>query len=366
MTEQRFFVEINGHCVGAGYPTYVVAEISCNHHKDFNKAVAILRAAKQAGADAVKLQTYTPDTITLNSKKSYFEIKGGNTWGGRTLYDLYQEAYTPWEWQPRLKKIAQEEGIDLFSSPFDPSAVDFLEDMGVPAYKVSSFEIVDIPLIQKIAKTGKPIILSTGLATFEEISEAVQAARDAGAGQIVVLKCTSDYPALPRDMNLSAIPYLSKALKVPTGLSDHTRGVEIAQAAVALGACMIEKHLILARADGGPDVGFSLEPDEFRQMVQGIRAVEEAIGNPTYILSPREENNRCFRRSLFIVAQVKAGELFTEKNVRSVRPSNGLPPKYLSVVLGKRAARDIERGTPLSWDLVESERKAEHAESTAR
>jgi len=354
MKEKIPFIEINGRRIGKGHPTYVVAELSCNHGGNFEKAAALVRAAKQAGADAVKLQTYKPETITLDSTQEHFKINKGTPWDGQTLYQLYGKAHTPWDWQPKLKRAAEEIGIDLFSSPFDDTAVDFLEKMGVPAYKVASFEIVDIPLIRRIAQTGKPIILSTGLANFLEITEAVEAARAAGARQIALLKCTSKYPAQPSDMNLSAIPHLANALHLPVGLSDHTMGTEVAQAAVALGACILEKHLILSRADGGPDAGFSLEPDEFQAMVRGIRAVEQAIGSPDAPISAEEALNRCFRRSLFVVEQVKAGEPFTTENVRSIRPAEGLAPKHLPIVLGKKAARDIEKGTPLAWDMMTS------------
>ncbi len=367
MREQKTFIEINGRKIGAGHPAYLVAEISCNHGGSFEQAAELIRAAKKAGADAAKLQTYTPDTITLDSDRPEFKIGKGSPWAGRTLHDLYKEAHTPWEWQPKLKKVAAEAGIDLFCSPFDPTAVDFLEKMGVPAYKVSSFEIVDIPLIQRIAKTGKPMILSTGLANLREIAEAVKTARESGAKQIALLKCTSGYPATPSDMNLLTIAHLAKTFHAPAGLSDHTLGTEVALAAVALGACIVEKHLILSRAKGGPDAGFSLEPQEFAAMVKGIRMVEQAIGSPDYKATPEEEKNRVFRRSLFVVADIKEGEIFTERNVRSIRPAHGLPPKELPVVLGKKAARDIAKGTPLSWDMVvsRSEKKV-HAEPVAR
>ena len=361
MTQPTPAIKIRGRTIGAEAATYIVAEMSCNHLGQFDTAVELIKAAQRAGADAIKLQTYTPETITLNVQEGPFSIKSGNTWAGRTLYDLYREASTPWEWQPKLQRVAREVGIELFSSPFDESAVDFLETMGVPAYKVASFELVDIPLIQRLAKTGKPMILSTGLATFAEITEAVYAAREAGATQIALLKCTSEYPTHPKHMNLAAIPRLSRALHVPVGLSDHTLGLEIAEAAVALGACIIEKHLTLSRAAGGPDAGFSLEPQEFQAMVQGIRRVEEAIGNADYAIFPEEERNRCFRRSLFVVEDVKIGEMLTRQNIRSIRPADGLPPKYLPLVLGKRATQDISRGTPLRWDLVSGHgRRLEH------
>ncbi len=352
MTPAAPAIKINGRLIGPGHPVYVIAELSCNHRGNFEKATQLIRAAKKAGADAVKLQTYTPDTITLRSDKPHFQIQEGTNWSGRTLYDLYQEAFTPWEWQPKLQKIAHEEGIDLFCSPFDETAVDFLEKLAMPAYKVSSFEIIDLPLIQRIARTGKPILLSTGLATSVEILEAVEAAREAGATKIAVLKCTSSYPAQPKEMNLAAMSRLSAALRVPVGLSDHSLGTDVAIAAAAIGACIIEKHLILSKKDGGPDAGFSLEPEEFAAMVTGIRAAEQAIGSEEMTVSSEEAKNRCFRRSLFVVEEIQAGELFTKKNVRSIRPGFGLAPKNLPLVLGKKAARDLERGTPLSWEMI--------------
>lgn len=341
--------------VGNGHPVYVIAELSANHNQKFDQAVRIIEEAKRAGADAIKLQTYTADTITMKSDKSYFRVGGGTLWDGRFLHDLYNEAYTPWEWQPRLKKVADDLGLDLFSSPFDPSAVDFLEKMNVPAYKVASFELVDIPLIQKMAATGKPLIMSTGMATEEEIEEAVQAARHAGATQIALLKCASAYPAAPEEMNLRTIPELSRRFGVIAGLSDHTMGVAVPVAAVALGARIIEKHITLSRSDPGPDSAFSLEPDEFKAMVDGVRVTEKSLGTVHFGCSPKEANGRTFRRSLFVVQDIKAGEPFTSENVRSIRPAHGLHTRHLGEVLGKRAATDIERGTPLSWDLIAAE-----------
>jgi N-acetylneuraminate synthase len=331
---------------------YIIAEMSANHGQDFDQAMQIIRAAKAAGADAVKLQTYTPDTLTLDCDNQHFRIAGGTLWDGRTLYELYGEAYQPWEWQPKLKAAADELELDLFSSPFDLSAVDFLETMSVPAYKVASFEIVDLPLIEKIARTGKPIILSTGMATAEEIEEALQTARRAGATQIALLKCTSAYPASPEEMNLRAIPWMANKFDLPVGLSDHTTGIAAPVAAVALGACIIEKHFTLSRAAGGPDSAFSLEPEEFRAMVEALRCAEKALGKSQLGVSAQEAKSRAFRRSLFVVADVKAGEEFTTKNVRSIRPNHGLHTRHLQEVLGSRAARDIARGTPLSWQLM--------------
>lgn len=343
---------INNRRIGEGNPVYIVAEISANHGHDYERAVQLLEVAKEAGADAVKLQTYTPDTMTIDSDRPYFRIGGGTLWDGRTLHDLYGDAYTPWEWQPRLKEVAGRLGLDLFSTPFDSTAVDFLEEMGVPAHKVASFELVDLPLIEKIAGTGKPIIMSTGMATLGEIEEAVRAARGAGNTQLALLKCTSAYPALPQSMNLRSIPHLAEAFGVPAGLSDHTLGTAVPVAAVTLGACIIEKHFTLSRNAPGPDTAFSLEPEEFRAMVEAIRVAETALGEVRYGGDPEEEKSRAFRRSLFVVRDVKAGEVFTEENVRSIRPGHGLPPKHLKEVLGQKAAEDLARGTPLSWKHV--------------
>ena len=337
-----------------GHPNlaYVIAELSANHHQEYSRALRTIEAAKQAGADAVKLQTYTADTITLKCDRESFRVGGGTPWDGRSLHDLYSEAYTPWEWQPRLKDAANALGLDLFSSPFDATAVDFLEKMDVPAYKVASFELVDLPLIKKIARTGKPLIMSTGMATTEEIEEAIQAARGEGATQIALLKCTSAYPAAAEEMNLRTIPELSRRFDVPTGLSDHTLGIAVPVAAVALGACIIEKHLTLSRSEPGPDSAFSLEPQEFKAMVDAVRVAEKALGEVHFGCSPHELNNLAFRRSLFVVEDVKRGDLFTDENVRSIRPGHGLHTRHLPEILGQHAARDIERGTPLRWDLV--------------
>jgi pseudaminic acid synthase len=350
MTKQ---MKIGSRSIGPGHPVYVVAELSANHHQDFDQAVRIIHAAKDAGADAVKLQTYTADTITIRSDREEFRISGGTLWDGRTLYELYGEAYTPWEWQPKLKQVADNLGLDLFSSPFDPSAVDFLEKMNVPAHKLASFELVDIPLIQKLARTGKPLIISTGMATLEEIEEAMQTARQAGATQIALLKCTSAYPAPPDEMNLRSIPELASRFGVPVGLSDHTSGISVPVAAVALGACIIEKHITLSRTLKGPDSAFSLEPQEFKAMVDAVRVAERAMGQVLFGVSAHESGSRIFRRSLFVVEDTKRGELFNADNVRSIRPAHGLHTRHLAEVLGRRAARDIERGTPLSWELID-------------
>ena len=345
-------IEIGRRRIGAGEPVYCIAEVSANHNQDFETAVRIVRAAKDAGADSVKLQTYTPDTITIQSNRECFQVGGGTLWDGRSLYDLYKEAYTPWEWQPKLKKVADDLGMQCFSSAFDASAVDFLETMNVPAHKVASFELVDLPLIQKMASTGKPLIMSTGMATLEEIEEAVRTARRAGATQIALLKCTSAYPAPADEMNLRTIPELARRFDVPVGLSDHTIGIAVPVAAVSLGACIIEKHLTLSRTAGGPDSAFSLEPEEFRAMVEGVRTAERALGSVHFGVSELESRSRVFRRSLFVVRDLKKGELFTSENVRSIRPGDGLHTRHLAEVLGKTAALDIAQGTPLSWDLV--------------
>lgn len=344
-------MQITHHTIAPGHPVYIIAELSANHHQDYEQAVALVHAAKQVGADAVKLQTYTPDTITLDSDKPYFQIEG-TIWAGRNLHDLYGEAYTPWDWQPRLKQVANDLGMDLFSSPFDVTAVQFLQAMDVPAFKIASFELNDIPLIRAVAQTGKPTIMSTGMATLSEIDEAVRAFRDAGGTELALLRCTSAYPADPAEARLNIIPHLAQTFGVPTGLSDHTMGLEIPIAATAVGARLIEKHLTLSRAVPGPDSKFSLEPDEFKAMVSAVRTTERALGHIEYGAVPSEHKSLVFRRSLFVVADIRAGEVFTADNVRSIRPGHGLHTRHLDVVLGRRAARDIERGTPLAWDLL--------------
>jgi N-acetylneuraminate synthase len=345
-------LRINRRNIGAGSSSYIVAELSANHHQDFEQAKRIVCAAKDAGADAIKLQTYTPDTITISSERAEFRVSGGTLWDGRTLHDLYAEASMPWEWQPALKKLAEDLGLDCFSSPFDATAVDFLERMNVPAYKVASFELVDIPLLQKMARTGKPMIISTGMATVDEIEEALRAARDAGATEIALLKCTSAYPAPEEEMNLRTIPEMARRFDVPVGLSDHTMSIAVPVAAVALGACVIEKHLTVSRSTPGPDSAFSLEPHEFKAMVEAVRTTEKALGEIHFGLSENEQASRAYRRSLFVVEDLACGEVFSEKNIRSIRPGNGLHPRHLPEVLGKSAARGIKRGTPLTWEVV--------------
>ncbi len=346
-------ITINNHPIGPGYPTYIVAEMSANHNQSFERAIKIIEAAKESGADAVKLQTYTPDTITIDCDNEYFQIKGGTLWDGRNLYNLYGEAYTPWEWQPKLKEVADKLGLDLFSTPFDPTAVDFLEQMNVPAYKVASSEVVDLPLIQKIAATGKPVIMSTGMATLGEIDAAVKTVRETGNHQLTLLKCTAAYPALPQEMNLRTIPHLAETFDAPVGLSDHTRGIESPIVAVGFGACLIEKHFTLSGDDPGPDSAFSLDPQEFKAMVEAVRTAEKALGKIRYGISGRENISQKYRRSLFIVANVQTGEEFTAKNVRSIRPGQGLPPGSLSDVIGRQARRNLKKGTPLRWDMIE-------------
>lgn len=344
--------QIAGRAIGAGQPVYIIAELSANHGQVYENAVRLVEAARDAGADAVKLQTYTPDTITIDSDRAEFRPSEGTLWSGTTLHGLYGKAYMPWDWQPGLKRHAESLGMHCFSSPFDPTAVDFLASMDVPAYKVASFELVDLPLVRRMAATGKPLVMSTGMATDEEIEEAVQAARGAGATAIALLKCSSAYPSPPDAMNLRAIPAMAERWRLPVGLSDHTIGESVPIAAVALGACIIEKHFTLSRAEATADAAFSLEPAEFRAMVEAVRMIERALGDGAIGPAPEELESRRFRRSLFVVEDVAAGEVLTERNVRSIRPGNGLHTRHYEAVLGRRAAVRIERGTPLSWDLV--------------
>ena len=332
---------------------FIVAELSANHNHNYDLAVQSIKAIKDCGADAVKVQTYTADTLTIDSDRDYFKIQQGTIWDGATLYQLYQTAYTPWEWQPKLKLLSEDMGLIFFSTPFDKSSVDFLENINVPAYKIASFEIVDIPLIEYTASKGKPIIISTGIATEEEIKDAVEACRRSGNDQIALLKCTSEYPAKIEDANLKMIPLLASKFNVTAGLSDHTLSTIVPIAAVAMGARIIEKHFILDKKIGGPDSSFSLEPSEFKKMVDEIRQVEKALVSVDFELSDKTKKNRTFARSLFAVMDIAAGELFTENNIRSIRPSNGLSPKYLKDILGKRALVNIEKGTPLNWSLIE-------------
>lgn len=343
--------------IGVHRPCFIVAEVSGNHNQSFDRAVEIIKAVAETGADAVKLQTYTADTITIKSDKPWFRVGEGDKpdfWKGKTLYELYEIAYTPWDWQPRLKKIAEDLGLVFFSTPFDHTAVDFLEGMNVPCYKVASFEVVDIPLLKKIAQTGKPVIISSGPSSLGEIDLALTTLRENGAKDIVLLHCISAYPAKPENMRLKTIQDLQKRFHVEVGLSDHSMGIEISIAARVLGACMIEKHVTLKRAEGGVDSDFSLEPQELKELVRSIRNVEKAMGEPSYdSWSPQELEEKKYRRSLFAVEHIKKGEVFTEKNVRSIRPGAGLHPKFYEEILGKKAKQDIERGTPLSQDFIE-------------
>jgi len=348
-------ITIAGRPIGAGHPCYIVAELSANHHQRFDKAVELVRAARAAGADAVKLQTYTPDTITIDCDSPHFRIGAGTLWAGKTLHALYGEAYTPWEWHRPLMELAESLGMACFSSPFDATAVDFLEALGMPAYKIASFELVDLPLIRRVARTGKPMIMSTGMASLGEIAEAVGAARAAGARELGLLACSSAYPSPPEAINLRRIPDLAARFQAVTGLSDHTLGIAVPTASVALGASVIEKHFCLSRAEPGPDSAFSLEPDEFLAMAEAVRTAEKALGGAEYGASAAEQASQVFRRSLFVVEDVKAGERFTSDSVRSIRPGSGLHTRHLDEVLGRRAARDIVRGTPLTWDLVLSD-----------
>ena len=346
-------IKISNRKIGSNESTFIIAELSANHLQNFDIAVDTIKAMKESGADAVKLQTYTPDTITIDSDNEYFQIKQDSLWDGKTLYQLYQEAFTPWEWQPKLKQIAEELGLICFSSPFDKTSVDFLEEMNVPAYKVASFEITDIPLIEYIASKGKPVIISTGIATLADIEEAVHACRRTGNDQIALLKCTSAYPAPLEESNLRTIPNIADTFKTVVGLSDHTLGISAPIASVALGAKIIEKHFILNRKMGGPDAAFSIEPHEFKSMVEAVRDVEKALGTVNYDLTEKTKKSREFSRSLFVVEDIKAGELLTEENVKSIRPGFGLHPRYLEQIIGKNARTDVKRGTPLDWDLIE-------------
>ncbi|MFH0770607.1 MAG: pseudaminic acid synthase [Candidatus Peregrinibacteria bacterium] len=346
-------IRIGERTIGPGHPIYIIAEMSANHGQSEEKAVEIIRAMKEAGADAVKLQTYTPDTMTIRCDRPEFCIGKGTLWEGKTLHALYGEAYTPWEWQPRLKHLAGELGMDCFSTPFDATAADFLEKMDVPAYKIASFELVDLPLIEHAARKRKPMILSTGMATAEEIRDAVDTIRAAGNDHICLLKCTSAYPSPPEEMNLRTIPDMAERFSVPVGLSDHSLSVTIPVAAAALGACVIEKHFCLSRSKPGPDAAFSLEPEEFKQMVDAVRTAERALGTVTYERTKHEIASIVFRRSLFAIQDIAEGEVLTDRNVRSIRPGHGLPPKEWDRVRGKRARTRIGRGTPLQWELLE-------------
>ena len=344
-------VKIDGRKIGPGEPCYIVAEMSANHNQSLQRALDILDAAKESGADAVKVQTYRPDTITIRCDNKFFRIEDG-PWAGQTLYELYEKAHMPWEWHAGLMEKAASLGLTLFSSPFDVTAVDFLEELGITAYKVASFELVDIPLLEYIAATGKPMIVSTGMATLGEIESAVGSILSKGNGQVILLKCVSAYPAKPEEMNLRTMGNMAEAFGVPVGVSDHSVGSEVPICAVALGAGMVEKHFTLSRKDEGPDATFSMEPDEFKKMVRAIRSAEKAIGEVSYTLTPEESTQRIFRRSLFVTRDVRAGERVTPDNVRSIRPAFGLPPHYLGMVMGRRFKTDVSMGTPMTLDLI--------------
>lgn len=343
--------QIAGRSIGPDHSPYIIAELSGNHNGSLDRALALVDAAATTGADAVKLQTYTADTITLDVDRPEFRISGG-LWDGRYLHELYQEASTPWDWHAALFARAREHGMHVFSSPFDHTAVDFLEALDAPAYKIASFELVDTPLIGKVAATGKPVIMSTGIANYAEIEDACRAARDGGADGFALLHCISAYPAKPETMRLGTIQSLAGAFGVPIGLSDHTLGSAVAVAAIAMGACIVEKHMTLKRSDGGPDAEFSLEPDEFRQLVEDCRTAHAAMGPAQHNRKGVGGANAQFRRSLYVTADVAAGDVLDASNVRSVRPGNGLAPKHLDAVLGRTATRDLARGEPLDWSMV--------------
>lgn len=344
-------MEINGRIIGDGHPAYIIAEMSANHAGSLERALELIHVAKDAGADCVKIQTYTADTMTIDCHNEYFQIEKG-TWEGENLYGLYQKAYTPWEWQEQLRDEAAKVGIDFLSTPFDPRSVDFLEDLGVHFYKIASFELVDIPLLEYVAAKNKPIIMSTGMGTLEEIQEAVDAIYSTGNRQLALMKCSSAYPAKPEEMNLRTMQDLKERFGVPVGLSDHSMGAFSAATAVAMGANLIEKHFCISRAVKNPDSSFSMEPQEFREMVEQVREVEKAMGSVQYGVSRQEESNACFRRSLFVVEDIAAGEVLTPEKIRSIRPAYGLKPKHYQEVLGRTAKRALRRGTPLSFDDI--------------
>jgi len=344
-------MQIKGRTIGEGNPSYIIAEMSANHAGSIEMAKEIIHAAKEAGADCIKIQTYTPDTITMDCDSRYFHIDNG-TWAGETLYHLYSQAYMPWEWQPVLKEEADKTGIDFFSSPFDNTAVDFLEGIGVKFYKIASFELVDIPLIKYIASKGKPVIMSTGMASLAEIDNAVRAARETGNSQLALLRCASAYPAVTDQMNLRTMQNMGEVFGVPVGLSDHSMGSVGAVAAIALGASIIEKHFCIDRSVRSPDALFSMEPSEFKQMVDDIRQAEKAIGTVSYGVTEQEKDNIAFRRSVFCVEDIKKGEILSEKNIRIIRPGYGMAPKYYGQALGQVALCDIKRGMPVQLDMI--------------
>lgn len=344
-------IKIKDREIGEGQPCYIIAEMSANHAGDLGRAIEIIHAAKECGADCIKIQTYTADTMTIDCNKKYFQITAG-TWKGENLYKLYQKAATPWEWQVHLKEEAEKVGIDFLSTPFDKTAVDFLEEIGVDFYKIASFEIVDIPLLKYVASKKKPIIMSTGMASLGEIEEAVNTIKEQGNNDICLLKCSSAYPAIPEQMNIKTMRHLQETFRVPVGLSDHSIGSVSAIVAVAMGASIIEKHFCLSRKIKNPDSTFSMEPAEFKQMVEEVRAAEKAIGTVNYSIMDNEKVSLSHRRSIFVVKDIKKGEMFTEENIRIIRPADGLEPKYFDEVLNKKASHDIEKGTPLKWEMI--------------
>ncbi len=345
-------MEINGRKIGEGHPTYIVAEMSSNHNQDFEVAVEIVRKAKEAGADAIKLQTYRPESLTIPCDNEYFTISEG-TWKGKNLFELYKESSMPYEWQPRLREVAEEVGIDFFSTVFDKEGVQFLEKLEVLVHKISSFEMNDLELIEEVASTGKPMIISTGMAKLSEIERAVTTAREAGCRQLLLLKCNSSYPADPSDMNLRTIPHLAQTFDLPVGLSDHTRGTAVPTIAVTLGASMVEKHFTLSRLSGGPDSSFSLEPDELRELVTSVRLAEKSLGEVSYGPTEEEQSSLVFRRSLFAIEDIDKEERLTRENIAPIRPGFGLPPRCIEIVLGRKAVKAIRRGTPLDWGLID-------------
>lgn len=347
-------VKIGSHMIGDGYPTYIIAEMSANHAGDLEYAKQIIKEAKACGADCIKIQTYTPDTMTIDCNNKYFQIEEG-TWKGENLYHLYEKAYTPWEWQKELKEEANRVGLDFFSTPFDKTSVDFLESIDCEFYKIASFELIDIPLIKYIASKGKPIIISTGMGSLEEIHEAVAAIKNEGNKDIILLKCSSAYPAVTSDMNLKTITNMKEIFHIPVGLSDHSMGSVGAITAVALGANVIEKHFCLSRKIKNPDSSFSMEPEEFKSMVSDIRCTEKAIGGISYQVTDDEKDNLKFRRSIFVTKDMKKGDRLTEDNIKIIRPSFGIEPKYYDDVLGKTVLKDISRGTPLTFKLIDME-----------
>ncbi len=345
-------IYIGGKRIAADSPTFIVAEMSANHLQDYDRAVRILHAAKEAGADAIKLQTYKADTITIDSDAECFQITGGTLWDGTTLHKLYEEAYTPWEWHSSLMEEAKKLGLICFSSPFDFTAVDLMEELDMPAYKIASYEINDIPLIRKIARLHKPVIFATGIARLEDIERALAVCREEGNEDVILLKCVSAYPTPYEDVNLRVIPTLEQTFDCLTGLSDHTMGTAVACGAVSLGAKMVEKHLTLSRADGGPDGAFSMEPAEFKEMTDNIRILEKALGRPAYRLTEVQEFERSGSRSLFVVKDMEQGEAFTPENVKSIRPGCGLHTMYYEEILGRTASCPVRKGTPLSWNII--------------